>query len=241
TAGHTDDSHQALVYISQTYPRASLLGLGFSLGAGILIGDLAEKDLPVVSSRTAPWHVPESTLFTRNVCARGMSTNWRNLLKRNEKALRMFPNHPFVCALPFGRPVDTPRSRNSTKHSPDASADPRRYSNSLMWTRLFYRWTSSDAVLKDVGTPLLTITSTDDPLVRAIPSDTGGNPYVVMARSKVGGHLGWFKKGRPMGDAPSTSIGFLSSGFGRPRTLRTWSTVGESSHGYIDGAEFWKR
>ncbi|KAJ7719274.1 hypothetical protein B0H16DRAFT_1475016 [Mycena metata] len=63
-----------------------------------------KKDLPVVSSRTAPWHVLESTgtFFTRNLWARGMGTNWRNLLKRNEKALRMFPNHPFVRVLSFG-------------------------------------------------------------------------------------------------------------------------------------------
>jgi predicted alpha/beta-fold hydrolase len=43
TPGHTDDFRLALVYISQLYPQALLLGVGFSLGAGILIRYLAEE------------------------------------------------------------------------------------------------------------------------------------------------------------------------------------------------------
>jgi hypothetical protein len=43
SAGHTGDIRQALVYISQLYPRAPLLGLGFSLGANVLTRYLAEE------------------------------------------------------------------------------------------------------------------------------------------------------------------------------------------------------
>ncbi len=40
---HTDDLRQALLYISHRYPRAPLLGLGFSLGANILTRYVAEE------------------------------------------------------------------------------------------------------------------------------------------------------------------------------------------------------
>ena len=40
---HTDDIRQALLYISSRYPRAPLLGLGFSLGANILTRYVAEE------------------------------------------------------------------------------------------------------------------------------------------------------------------------------------------------------
>ena len=43
SAGHTDDLRQALVYIARRYPDAPLLGLGFSLGANVIIRYLAEE------------------------------------------------------------------------------------------------------------------------------------------------------------------------------------------------------
>jgi uncharacterized protein len=43
SAGGTDDIRQALVYISHRYPKAPLLGLGFSLGANILTRYVAEE------------------------------------------------------------------------------------------------------------------------------------------------------------------------------------------------------
>jgi predicted alpha/beta-fold hydrolase len=43
TAGHTDDLRQALIYISNKYPHAPLLGLGFSLGANLMTRYLGEE------------------------------------------------------------------------------------------------------------------------------------------------------------------------------------------------------
>lgn len=43
SAGHTDDIRVAVMYIARKYPRARLLGIGFSLGANILIRYLAEE------------------------------------------------------------------------------------------------------------------------------------------------------------------------------------------------------
>ena len=43
SAGHTDDTRQALMYIAQKYPHAPLLGIGFSLGANVITRYLAEE------------------------------------------------------------------------------------------------------------------------------------------------------------------------------------------------------
>lgn len=43
SAGHTDDTRQALKYITHLYPNAPLLGLGFSLGANVLTRYLGEE------------------------------------------------------------------------------------------------------------------------------------------------------------------------------------------------------
>jgi predicted alpha/beta-fold hydrolase len=43
SAGHTDDLRQALFFISKLYPRAPLLGLGFSLGANVMTRYIAEE------------------------------------------------------------------------------------------------------------------------------------------------------------------------------------------------------
>jgi predicted alpha/beta-fold hydrolase len=43
SAGYTDDLRQALIYIRKCYPRAPLLGVGFSLGANVLTRYIAEE------------------------------------------------------------------------------------------------------------------------------------------------------------------------------------------------------
>ena len=43
SAGHTDDTRQALIYINHRYPKALLLGIGFSLGANVLTRYLGEE------------------------------------------------------------------------------------------------------------------------------------------------------------------------------------------------------
>ena len=43
SAGYTDDIRSAILYISARYPRASLLGIGFSLGANVLTRYVGEE------------------------------------------------------------------------------------------------------------------------------------------------------------------------------------------------------
>lgn len=45
SAGNTDDTRCALMYITQQFPDAPLLGLGFSLGANVLTRYLGEEGI----------------------------------------------------------------------------------------------------------------------------------------------------------------------------------------------------
>jgi len=56
----------------------------------------------------------------------------------------------------------------------------------------YYRWGSSHYVVKDIRVPFLAINAADDPVVRHVPMDGGGNGLVIMELTAGGGHLGWF-------------------------------------------------
>lgn len=60
----------------------------------------------------------------------------------------------------------------------------------------YYDWASSHHVVKDVRVPFLAINAADDPIVRHVPMDGGGNGLAVMALTTGGGHLGWFQHGK---------------------------------------------
>ncbi|THU83650.1 hypothetical protein K435DRAFT_733862 [Dendrothele bispora CBS 962.96] len=97
SAGYTDDLRTALMYISHQYPDAPLLGLGFSLGANIMVRYLAEEGeksrLSAACSLACPWDMARnglainSTFLGRNMYARGMGMNFHKLLKRNAGVL----------------------------------------------------------------------------------------------------------------------------------------------------------
>jgi predicted alpha/beta-fold hydrolase len=123
-----------------------------------------------------------------------MGMNLRKVLVQNEVALRAFHDHPLGAALPAALALRYPTLSffDTTFSSRVGGPEPMFPFPSL---DAYYDWASSHIVLKDVTVPLLAINSTDDPLVRAVPVDAGGSPNVVLARTRCGGHLGWFKTG----------------------------------------------
>jgi len=58
-----------------------------------------------------------------------------------------------------------------------------------------YKWGSSHNVVSKIRVPYLAINAADDPVVRHVPMDGGGNGMVIMALTASGGHLGWFQAG----------------------------------------------
>jgi len=58
--------------------------------------------------------------------------------------------------------------------------------------------------VKDIRVPFLAINAADDPVVRHVPTDGGGNGWVIMGLTCGGGHLGWFQAGEGQVDRWTT-------------------------------------
>ncbi|KAJ7172499.1 Alpha/Beta hydrolase protein [Mycena filopes] len=208
SAGHTGDIRQALVYISQLYPLAPLLGLGFSLGANVLTRYLAEEGeqsrLLSGCALACPWDLAKNNdglrySFIGRFYSKAMATNLINLVKRNLDALSKFPDHMIAEHIPAvfklkGALLDdfddtfTRIAGGSPPDFPFASAQDCK-------SPPYYKWGSSHNVVSKIRVPYLAINSADDPVVRNVPMDGGGNGLVVMALTACGGHLGWFQAG----------------------------------------------
>ncbi|KAF9464677.1 AB-hydrolase YheT [Collybia nuda] len=210
SAGHTDDLRQALLYISKLYPKAPLLGLGFSLGANVMTRYLAEEGeksrlqsacaLACLTRPLEPWDLEQnnigllSSFLGKHVYSKGMGGNLLNLLKRHLHALQADPEHRVAKAIPLTLELKNPTlekfddtftrvAGGSAPIFPFATAHD------------YYRYSSSHYVVKDIKVPFLAINAADDPVVRNVPMDGGGNGLVVMELTNSGGHLGWFQAG----------------------------------------------
>ncbi|PBK75236.1 AB-hydrolase YheT [Armillaria solidipes] len=198
--GPTDDLRQALLYISHRYPSAPLIGLGFSLGANIVLRYLAEeKELSRLSTAcilSCPWHLKiHSKITVANLLGPYGYVSARGI---HDSLVRFLTIHfvPTFTQAPFHEALMTATvSRESTTltqfhyHStrtPNSSV-PQAYDFATVKDDA--TWAAS---LADVRIPLLTLNAKDDPVAYTTPHGVA-NENVCMVITPGGGHLGWFE------------------------------------------------
>ncbi|KAI0344177.1 AB-hydrolase YheT [Trametopsis cervina] len=213
SAGHTDDIRTALLYISQLYPKAPLLGIGFSLGANILtryLGEEGERSRIMAGCAiSCPWDLSangrrlEKSWWRRRVYSRAMATNLKAILRRHLTAFEADPSLPVNEYIPrilaeehttlydFDNAI-TRFIGGAAPHFPFPRADD------------YYAWASSHHILTDIRVPHLCLNARDDPIVGVLPverdDDVGAlGPWIVFGRTRRGGHLGWFEEGSKPG------------------------------------------
>ncbi|OBZ74867.1 hypothetical protein A0H81_05129 [Grifola frondosa] len=185
------------MYIVKRYPRARLLGIGFSLGANVLIRYLAQEgqgsrltagcalgcpwDLRAVSSRLT------NGAWTDRIYSRALAQNLLNLVKGHSIVLAR--NTAFAQVMPEILSLKSPSlwefdTLYTSQHASYAAPFP------FPGAKEYYLWASSHNVLADVRVPLLAINANDDPIVQDLPRDVGGNELIALAVTKGGGHLG---------------------------------------------------
>ncbi|TBU32393.1 AB-hydrolase YheT [Dichomitus squalens] len=208
SALHTEDIRVAVMYIAKQYPRAPLIGVGFSLGANILTRYLAEEGsnsrLVAGCALGCPWDLVassdrlESRPFHRLVYSRGMAQNLQKLVARHRDTLAKFPD----SALWKTVEAKLPRKDMSLMEFDDAitrlaggSSPPFPFASA----RDYYTAASSHKVLDDIRVPFLAVSAADDPVASHIPIGETDNPWVVLAVTNGGGHLGWFEAGKAFG------------------------------------------
>ncbi|KAJ6619818.1 hypothetical protein B0H10DRAFT_1946628 [Mycena sp. CBHHK59/15] len=188
TAGHTDDLRQALMYLSHKYPRAPLLGLGFSIGAKFIANIWLEgqQQFTVISHGTwlypqlgnHTYHVTWTPLkndiecgkFLWKTCIlRGMGSNVLALIRHHYKPLALDnPDHPVAAAI-----------HRFWREKPD-HAD------------------FDDTFTRFVGYPssISQLNASDDPVIRYAPFHDGDNKYTVTAVTRKGVTSDGFTKNR---------------------------------------------
>ncbi|KAF9053936.1 AB-hydrolase YheT [Hymenopellis radicata] len=201
SAGWTEDLRQALMYIAHRYPNAPLHGLGFSLGANVIVRYVGEeKEQSRLSSACAlacPWDLAENNRAMENsflgkyVYSKGMANNLLRLLRRHKDSLGKKPDHFVTEAMYNAFSLKSPTLEQfDNAFTCKAGGGPPIFP--FKTSGDYYRWGSSHYLLPDVRVPLLTLNAMDDPVVQKVPTGVD-NPSVVMAVTRGGGHLGWFE------------------------------------------------
>ncbi|KJA26310.1 hypothetical protein HYPSUDRAFT_133302 [Hypholoma sublateritium FD-334 SS-4] len=202
SAGATDDTRQALMYISHMYPDAPLLGLGFSLGSNVLTRYLAEEGsdsrLQSACILACPWDLKQNgdsldqSLIGKHLWLKGMGRNMQALVKRHSKVLLDGSNGEVTKATEATLNLKNPTlDEFDTTFTAIAggSSSPFPFPDAAS----YYIWVSSHNVLGKIRVPFLALNAGDDPVVNHVPRDCGDNGMVVLGLTACGGHLGWFQ------------------------------------------------
>jgi len=202
SAGYTDDLRRACVYIQNRFPKARLLGVGFSLGANVMIRYIAEEGcnsrLRAGCALGCPWDIHNNAVrinasfFLRNVYSKSMGNNIVQLMKKHESTLAQMPENRITPIIPELFALKSPTLYdvdNCLTRRVGGASPPFPFESA----EEYYRWGSSHHVLNDVRVPLLAINAADDPIVGHVPYDVGDNGHVALALTPGGGHLGWFE------------------------------------------------
>lgn len=123
-----------------------------------------------------------------------MGGNLLNLLKRHYKAFSLDEDHFVAQAAAKAITLKNPTLEEFDNAFTRVAGGPPPVFP-FPSSREYYQGMSTHKILKDVRVPYLAISAADDPIVRRVPLDGGGNPYVVMGLTTGGGHLGWFQAG----------------------------------------------
>ncbi|KAI0828163.1 AB-hydrolase YheT [Trametes gibbosa] len=197
-AGSSDDIRHVVLWICHTFPGCRIYGIGFSLGANILAKYAGEEGdrCPLQSLVTLPWdfihgarHLP-STFMGRTVYRYVLGTALARLLRLHSKVLMDAPN----LSISRSALEDVLQRPRLTLKQYDEMVTAPLYGFKDAYE--YYAQVSSSRVAKDIRIPCLGINSVDDPITGTgnLPlHELRENPWVVLAITQKGGHLGWFE------------------------------------------------
>ena len=175
-----------------------------------------------------PWNLlladaaMQRTMIGHHVYSKALGGNLRGLFVRHREELVKHPRLAAAREEDMVTPADFDR---------EVTAKVFGYETVYQ----YYRAASSCDNLLKVRTPLLVLQSQDDPVVGTEPipyEEVGVNPWVVMAVTQGGGHLGWFEGWRGERWFPKPVMGFFE-GFARGE-VRVEATKGEDTDSAVE-------
>ncbi|KAJ3249120.1 hypothetical protein HDU78_007082 [Chytriomyces hyalinus] len=200
SGSYTDDLRAMIDFIHKTHPESPLIGIGFSLGANIMLKcvgeDGAQTKLTACISVANPFDLNlgitllHSTWVGRELYSRALATSLINFFKLHMRV--------FISAEdPLARMHSiNPSEVLNAKYLNEFDDAATRRMFKFRTVSEYYRMASSAQYLPDVCIPTLLLSDLDDPVAmsKSIPvADVIANPNVVLATTRRGGHIGWYE------------------------------------------------
>ncbi|KAF6241515.1 hypothetical protein HO173_000225 [Letharia columbiana] len=191
----TWDVRQVVKWLRRTFPNRPLFGIGYSLGANILVNYLGEEgescmlNAAVICSN--PWNLEAGNLALQRtwlgseVYSKTMGTSMKKLFEDHVDAISKNPR------------VDIEKVRNIT-YLYEFDRELQGPTWGYPTEGAYYRDASSCDSLMAVRIPLFAIHAEDDPIAvkEAIPfREFQQSPFGVLCTTSLGGHLSWFENG----------------------------------------------
>ncbi|KAI9209501.1 Alpha/Beta hydrolase protein [Polychytrium aggregatum] len=190
-AAYTGDIKFALDYIRRKCPESPLIGIGFSLGANIILKAVGEmgSDCPFIAAISVgnPYDLLISSRalhrsLVGKIYSAAMTVSLKSLFRSHIDAIKdqelIDPDHVL-------------KARRITDFDDRATRIAFRYRT----VDEYYRLGSSAPHIPNVRVPLLCLHAIDDPIAHkeALPyHEIRSNPYAILATTQQGGHLGWW-------------------------------------------------
>ncbi|CAD7697047.1 unnamed protein product [Ostreobium quekettii] len=204
SASFTMDLRGVVAHLGNTQPGVTLLAMGWSLGANILLNYLGEE------GATSPIKAAVSLVnpFNLVVSDRALKSGMARLYDRNLGLTmgRMFRPH----APLFRGHMKEDRVQAALNAQTVRDFDEAITSFTFGWADVdaYYRGSGSCNKISRIQVPFLCVQALDDPIAvkEAIPyEDLERNPYCTLVLTETGGHLGWVQAKEPYG-APWSDV-----------------------------------
>jgi predicted alpha/beta-fold hydrolase len=189
----TDDFRFAVSHVKHRCPTAKLGGLGFSLGSNVLVKYLGEEGehcpLSFAMSVSNPFDMLVGSLaldrswLGRYIYSPAMANNLKAIYLKHYDQLKLDPRIDPEQALSAKNIREFDQRVTSKAFNYDTADD-------------YYRDASSSRWITRVRVPLLCLNAKDDPItsIEGAPIDEiRFNPFVILALTSCGGHIGWFE------------------------------------------------
>ena len=192
-SGDPTDALYALARMREAGIQGPLFGVGFSLGGSVLLNLLAKTGAQCPLDGAAAVSVP----FDLDLCADlldkgpGATRLYKHLFLRSlrAKTLRRCGEDPEGARLIDARAVR--RARGIRDFDAAVTAPLFGYESA----EDYYRQCSSGPQLHAIRRPTFILTAEDDPIApaRALPKDAAQNPWLSLAVTREGGHVGFLE------------------------------------------------
>lgn len=190
SASFIEDTRAVVAHVASRYPNANLYGVGWSLGANILVRYLGQESVNCPLSGAVSMCNPFNLVIADEDFRKGFNIIYDRALANSLRSI--FKKHELLFE-DMGGEYNIPLAANA-KSVRDFDEGLTRVSFGFKSVDDYYYNSSSSDSIKHVCKPLLCIQAANDPIApeRGIPrEDIKENPDCLLVVTPKGGHLGW--------------------------------------------------